>query len=292
LHKTEAMDLDMTAYQRRGVQLLLLAGIVAAATWMIEATSRRMLSAHHAMPLRALALMPAVSAAGDGERLTHVDGCFSCHGSQLTGRVVFAGWLGTRIVAPNLTRLAHGETNAQLAAAIRYGVKRDGTSIVEMPSNQFTKSSDSDVAAIIAYLRTLPARPDAAGKSRWRFGGRMMLVTDLIPLEADLVNRSARGPLRTPTSPLALGHYMTQLHCSGCHGPHLSGETIKGSPSLHFAIQHYSPAAFEHFFRTGDGQIGHGTQTMTGIIRRRFKYLSTGDVDAIYSYLRADGRPT
>ena len=282
----------MTAYRRHGVQLLLLAGIVAAATWMIQTISTRMLSVRHAMPLRALALKPVVSDASDGERLAHVDGCFSCHGSQLTGRVVFSGWLGTRIVAPNLTRLAHSETNVQLAAAIRYGVKPDGASMVDMPSNQFIKSSDSDIAAVIAYLRALPARPNAVGKTHWGFGGRVILMMGLIPLEADLVNRSARGPLLTPTSPLALGHYITQLNCSGCHGPDLSGETIKGSPDLHFAIQHYSPAAFEHFFRTGDGQIGHGTQTMTRIIQRRFKYLSAEDVHAIYSYLRADGRST
>lgn len=282
----------MAGYQKRGIQLLLVAAIIAAAAWVIERASTRALLARHAMPQHALAIMPAPTAASDGERLAHLDGCFGCHGARLTGRAIFAGWLGTRIVAPNLTRLAHSETNAQLAATIRYGVKRDGTSIVEMPSKQFIRNSDSDIAAIIAYLRTLRTMPDAAGKSRWRFGGRVMLVTSLIPLEADLVNRSARGPLRTPTSPLALGHYITQLYCSGCHGPTLSGETMKGSPDLHFAIQHYSPAAFLHFFRTGDGQIGHGTQTMTGIIRRRFKYLSAGEVRAIYSYLRADGHAT
>jgi cytochrome c553 len=286
------MNLDMTGYQKSSIQLLLVVAIIAAAAWAIESASTRALLARHAMPPYGLAIMPAPNAVRDGERLAHLDGCFGCHGAWLTGRVIFSGWLGTRIVAPNLTRLVHSETNAQLAATIRYGVKRDGTSIVEMPSKEFIRSSDSDIAAIIAYLRTLRTMPDTAGKSRWRFGGRVMLVAGLIPLEADLVNRSARGPLRTPTSPLALGHYITQLHCSGCHGPTLSGETIKASPDLHFAIQHYSPSAFLHFFRTGDGRSGHGTQTMTGIIRRRFKYLSAGDVHAIYSYLRADGHAT
>ena len=286
------MDLDMATYKKRSIQLLLLAGVAAAAVWAIQSASARVLLARHAIPPRTLAMMPAPSAASDGERLAHVYGCFSCHGAQLTGRVVFAGWFGTRIVAPNLTRLAHSETDAQLAAAIRYGVKRDGTSIVAMPSEKFIRSSDSDIAAIIAYLHTLPERSDATGTTHWHFGGRAMLVMGLIPVEADVVDRSTRGPAQTPTSPVALGHYITHLHCGGCHGPDLSGETMKGSPDLHFAVQHYSLAAFEHFFRTGDGQVGHGTQTMTGIVLRRFKYLSRSDVDAIYSYLKANGRRT
>lgn len=282
----------MMAPRKRIIHLSVLAGIVAIAVWAIQSASARVLLAHHAMPEHALIIRPTPSAASEGDRLAHVDGCFGCHGPNLTGRVVFSGWLGTRIIAPNLTRLARSETDAQLAAAIRDGVKRDGTSLVVMPSTKFIRSSDSDIAAVIAYLRTLPERRDAAGTTHWHFGGRAMLAMGLIPAEASLVNRSARGPVQTPTSPIALGHYITQLQCSGCHGPDLSGKTIKGSPDLHFAIQHYSLAAFEHFFRTGDGQIGHGTQTMTGIIRRRFRYLPKPDVDAIYSYLKADSHPT
>jgi cytochrome c553 len=282
----------MMAPRKRIIHLSVLAGIVVIAVWAIQSASARVLLAHHATPGRALITTPTPDVASDGDRLAHVDGCFGCHGPNLTGRVVFSGWLGTRIVAPNLTRLARSETDAQLATAIRYGVKRDGTSLVVMPSTKFIGSSDSDIAAIIAYLRTLPKRRDAAGITQWRLGGQAMLAMGLIPAEANLVNRSARGPARTPTAPIALGHYITKLQCSGCHGPDLSGKTIKGSPDLHFAVQHYSLGGFEHFFRTGDGQIGHGTQTMTGIIRRRFKYLSRSDVDAIYSYLKADSHPT
>jgi mono/diheme cytochrome c family protein len=286
------MDFDMIAHQKRRIRLLIALGLIIAAAWGIESISTQALLAHHALPAQALAVMPSPSTANDGNRLAHVDGCFGCHGDQLTGRVVFNGWFGTQIVAPNLTRLAHQETDAQLAAAIRYGVNRDGTSVIEMPSKEFIKSSDSDVAAIIAYLRTLPERPDLVGKTRWRFDGRTMLVMGLLPSESTMVNASDRGPLQTPKSPLELGRYITQSHCSVCHGPDLSGKTIESSPDLRVSIVHYSPTAFEHFFRTGDGQIGHGTGTMTKMIRSRFKYLTVADVDAIYLYLRAPTGPS
>lgn len=281
----------MAAQQKRGIQLFLMAGLIAAAAWGIASISAHALSARHALPGTALAVMPLPNAANDGNRLAHVDGCFGCHGSRLTGHIVFSGWLGTRIVAPNLTRIAHRETDAQLAAAIRYGIKHDGTSVIDMPSNQFIKSSDSDIAAIIAYLRTLPERPDTAGKTRWRLGARVMLAMGLLRVAAPSVNISARGPLRTPTSPFALGRYITQAHCSVCHGPDLSGETIEASPDLRVSIQHYSLATFDHFFRTGQGQIGHGTRTMTKMIRGRFKYLTRADLHAIYLYLKSNDRP-
>ena len=282
----------MTAQKKRGIQLLILVGVIAAAVWYIESASTQALTAHHPMPARALGIVPAPSATNDGNRLAHVNGCFSCHGDQLAGRVLFNGWFGTRISAPNLTRLVRQETDAQLAAAIRFGVNRDGTSVIEMPSSQFIKSSDSDIAAIIAYLRTLPERPDAVGKTRWRFGGRAMLAMGLLPSEAMMVDISARGPLQTPKSPLALGRYITQSQCSACHGADLSGETFKSSPDLRVSIEHYSSAAFEHFFRTGEGQIGHGTRTMTKMIRNRFKYLTAADVDAIYVYLKSTDQPS
>ena len=281
----------MTAQKKRSLQILMVLGLIAAAVWSIEAASTKTLTAQHAIPEHPLAIAPTLGKVNDGIQLAHVNGCFSCHGDQLTGRVVFDGWFGTRIVAPNLTRLVRRETDAQLAAAIRYGVNRDGTSVIEMPSKEFIKSSDSDVAAIIAYLRTLPERPDLVGKTRWRFDGRTMLVIGLLPSESAMVNASDRGPLQTPKSPLELGRYITQSHCSVCHGPDLSGETVESSPDLRVSIVHYSPAAFQHFFRTGEGQIGHGTGTMTKMIHSQFKYLTAADVDAIYVYLKANDRP-
>jgi mono/diheme cytochrome c family protein len=278
----------VTSQRKRSILLLIVLGLIAAIAWHIEASSTKILTVHHAVPAHLLGVAPIRSAANDGYRLAHVNGCFDCHGEHLAGRVAFADWFGTRLVAPNLTRLARQETDAQLANAIRYGVKRDGTSVFVMPSNEFTLSSDSDIAAMISYLKSLPERPDTAEKTHWRFGGRAMLAMGLISPGAGMINLSALGPVHTPTSPYALGRYITQAHCSVCHGTDLSGDTMANSPDLRFAIRHYSLVAFEHFFSTGEGQIGHGTTTMTKMIRSQFKYLTRADVGAIYVYLNTD----
>jgi mono/diheme cytochrome c family protein len=276
----------MKIQQKRGAQILTAIALIAATIWGIESASTQVLTAHHAMPENPLSVSPGPGAVLEGKRLAHVDGCFGCHGAQLTGQVVFSGWFGTQIVAPNLTRLAHRQTGAQLATAIRYGINHDRASVIDMPSNQFIKSSDGDIAALIAYLRSLPEKPDTAGDTRLRLDGRALVVMGLLPLEAGLVDKSTRGPLRTPSSPLALGRYITQAHCSVCHGADLSGKTIEGSPDLRFSIEHYSPSAFENFFQTGEGQIGHGTRIMTRMIRSRFQYLTPVEVHAICVYLK------
>jgi len=258
--------------------------------WSIAAISTNLLTARYAS-VNSLAVMPAPGLTKDGLRLAHVDGCFGCHGEGLTGRVIFNSLFGTRIVAPNLTFIAHQQTDAQLASAIRYGIKGDGSSVIEMPSSEFIKSSDSDVAAIISYIRTLPRRPGETVGTRWRFDGRALLAMGVLPAEAAMVDKSKLGPRETPQSPLARGRYITQSHCTGCHGPDLSGRTVKASPDLRISIEHYSPGAFEHFFRTGDGQIGHGTETMTRMIRSRFHYLTATEVHCVYIYLVSLDQP-
>jgi mono/diheme cytochrome c family protein len=261
-------------------------GVIALAVWRIEAASAVILARVYPAPRHTLAATPNPAMAAEGERLARVDGCFSCHGAALTGKVAFHGWFGTRITAPNLTTFVPHASNAELDAAIRYGLSAHRTSLIEMPSIMMIRSSDSDVAAIIAYLRTLKPKPDSAAATRWNFGGKAMLAMHLLPIEAERVDRKTRGPVQTPTEIMARGHYLTEAHCAACHGGNLTGEAIVSSPSLRFSIVHYSPAAFLHFFRTGQGRIGHGTKIMTKMIRTRFHELTSADVQAIFTYLQ------
>ena len=267
-----------------GAALLALAGL---ATWWIEAASTHILQAHYDMPGDALRVPVAGSDTGNGSRLAHLNGCFSCHGDGLTGHIVYAGSFGSRLTAPNLTRIVRHRTDAQLAAAIRYGVKPDGTSLVGMPAGNFIKSSDSDTAAIIAYLRTLPQRPNAAPDTVWGFGGRVMLASGLFPPEAKLVNRAARGPRMTPAGSPPLGRYIAQSQCAVCHGRDFSGDPDVHSPDLRVVIPHYSLAAFQRFFVTGEGRKGHDTRIMAEIIKRRLHYLAPAETAALYAYLKA-----
>jgi mono/diheme cytochrome c family protein len=275
----------MTARHKQLLAVAVAAGLAALLVWRIETASARILTATHALPAKVLAVAPAPGITEEGARLIRLNGCADCHGDGLAGGVEFTGWFGSRLVAPNLTRLAHRQSPAQLAAAIRFGIKPDGTSVIDMPSDQFVANSDAAIAAMIAYLQSLPQRPDAVGKTRWRIDGRAILALGLLPAEASLIDLSRRGPVQTPSQPRDLGRYITRTQCAACHGRDLSGDTANDSPDLSIAIRHYSLASFRHFFATGQASSHHEAPTMGRMIRRQFHNLTEAEVDGVYSYL-------
>jgi len=86
--------------------------------------------------------------------------CKECHGDDLGGKLQFNDPLTGRISARNLTR-GKGGIGSEISdegwvLAIRHGVDEDGTPLIEMPSESFNSLSDTDLGAIIAYLKSLP----------------------------------------------------------------------------------------------------------------------------------------
>jgi len=100
-----------------------------------------------------------------GKHLARTRGCFGCHGQRLEGRV-FAEWTWVRrAVAPNLAQFARTYDAQTVANAVRWGVGHDGRALWSMPSYNFRHLPDSDVAAIIAFLRSAPAVEQALPRS-------------------------------------------------------------------------------------------------------------------------------
>ena len=111
-----------------------------------------------------------------GEYLANISHCMECHtqrnekGEPMrdrlgAGGVVFQGPWG-KSVSRNLTSHESGLkhwTDAQIEKAIRDGVDRNGHPYRPPMAFAFYKNiSDSDMAALIAYLRSLKPRPSAA----------------------------------------------------------------------------------------------------------------------------------
>lgn len=92
--------------------------------------------------------------------------CVGCHGEHYSGGKIPGGppdWPA----AANLTAgagsvMQHYPTAEAFAAMFRSGKRPDGTTISVMPFESFTQMSDTDVRAVYAFLKTVPAR--AAGK--------------------------------------------------------------------------------------------------------------------------------
>jgi mono/diheme cytochrome c family protein len=166
---------------------------------------------------------PAAADVARGEYLVEtVMGCGNCHTplgpegfareAALSGRLVEETDAFTAI-APNITpasRIADW-SDEELARAIREGIRPDGTLIgPPMPFFAYRAISDEDLAAIVTYLRTIPAVAGDLGASDYR-----------IPLPP------AYGPpIETPVAAPApgvtaeYGAYLSAVgHCMECHSP-------------------------------------------------------------------------
>jgi len=149
-------------------------------------------------------------------------GCGNCHtpfgpqgpdmAMELAGRLVEDG-PAFRAVAANITpggRIA-GWSDAELARAIREGIRPDGSVIgPPMPILLYRGLSDGDLAAIVAFLRTLPAVANDPGTSEYRI--------PLPPAWGPPVGSVAEVP-RGVT--VAYGAYLAGpvAHCLECHTP-------------------------------------------------------------------------
>ena len=172
-----------------GIAAILVVAIVA-----IYGVSTWKLNARHEVVGLALRVTPAPSMIEEGQRLAHVDGCFGCHGDDLAGHLFVDKIFIGRLSGHNLTRVVPQYTDEQLTNVIRGGVKADGTGNIFMPSHAMVRIADADVAAIIAYLRTVERRPDAVKDTSLGLLARALVVIGMIPIEPDIVDHAQLGP--------------------------------------------------------------------------------------------------
>ncbi|MGZ3273968.1 MAG: c-type cytochrome [Caulobacteraceae bacterium] len=240
--------------------------------------SEALLSARHP-----LAPSPVRAAAGDkaeGQRLSYVLGCRSCHDKGLTGAPMSLS--SSTLMAPNLTRLSR-RTDAELDAAIRQGLRPDGRSELAMPSQAYAGLTDSEVAALIAYVRSLPPSGEVLVQPPYGIVLRMNLATGALKTQADR-HADAAAPVDAGAN-TAPGRHIAQIACSQCHGPALEGG--RGYPAPDLTIRgYYDRKPFHTVMRTGEG-LPRDMKLMSETASSSLSRLTDGEIDALYDYLIA-----
>ncbi len=194
---------------------------------------------------------PADEAAIDRGRYlaNHVAACTGCHterdhelpgypvkhdrllagGAVLTADNLKMGGEGIPakvLQAPNIT--PHPEdgigkwTDGEIVRAIREGVSRDGRPLFPlMPYGQYSKMSDDDVLAIVAYLRSVTAVANRTAPADIKFPMNFIMRTIPRPLE---------GRVEGPGDDMAArGKYLVTIGvCADCHSPSEKGKPIAG----------------------------------------------------------------
>jgi hypothetical protein len=132
------------------------------------------------------------------------------------------------IYSANLTAGANGigrsRSDEEIAVAIWYGVKADGTPTVGMPYEFHQAIHVGDMENLIAYLRSAPPVDTDYPAASYGPMLRVMHAANLFPLVAAEKTDGDQPPpgIVSPDDTLAYGGYLA-VYCTACHGPILPG---------------------------------------------------------------------
>jgi mono/diheme cytochrome c family protein len=222
--------------KRAGIGFGTLAIVIVLAGIAVYAASEARLNREFSLAAQPLKVRPDPSMVARGEHLaTAIGKCTECHGPDLGGRVFMdAGPLGT-LIAGNLTAGRGGALatydDAALERAIRHGIRPDNRGLLFMPSSEYYHLSDADLAALIAYLRSIPAVDRQLPASRVGPLGRALYLGGKLPL-VTAENMDHAAPREAPAQGVTVeyGKYLATVGgCTGCHGTDLAGG-ITGEP--------------------------------------------------------------
>ncbi|MEO8119149.1 MAG: c-type cytochrome [Rhodoferax sp.] len=207
---------------------LLLVGAVLAGVQMGERKRMRVIS----VQVAPVAYTTDAAALERGRYLFQTRGCAECHGANGAGREFVNDGKGTRMVGANITPVGRVAkyTPEDWVRTIRHGVKPDGRPVMIMPSEDYNRFTDADLAAVVAYVRSLPPMAGGGAIVDLPLPARVLYGFDMIPDAAQRINHAL-----PPSTPVASGvtaehgAYVANM-CIGCHGENLSGGRIPGGP--------------------------------------------------------------
>ena len=265
-----------------------------------------------------LAILAATMAAARAETplergtylMQSIVACGNCHtpkgpqgelpGMELAGNFKIEDDAFTAVV-PNITpdpQTGIGKwTDAQIVAAIREGKRPDGSIIgPPMPIALYRGMADDDVAAIVAYLRSVKPVVNKAEKSQYR-----------IPLPPSYGPPVTQVAAVSRADKVAYGKYLASSlgHCVECHStpapngpPDFVNQTGGGGMQFRgpWGVSHAPNITPTGLAKYSDADIKNaitkgvrpdGSRLMPPMAYGYYKNISAPDLEAVLAYLRA-----
>lgn len=255
---------------------------------------------HVDVPVQAVAYANDATSLERGRYLFMSRGCTECHGVDGAGREFVNDGKGVRLKGPNITSGPGGVVGAyrpeDWVRTIRHGVKPGGEPLMVMPSEDYNRLTDQDLAALVAYVRSLPSAKGEGALIEFPRLVRALYGVGLIKDAAEKIDHEL-----LPSQPVAAaptvehGAYVANM-CLGCHGHDLSGGKIPGGPpdwppaadlrgGKDSAMNRYADAGqFKAMLRTG--KRPDGSEVSKVMPFAALKELNDTDVGAMYAYLK------
>jgi mono/diheme cytochrome c family protein len=269
-------------------------GLVVAANLLFDRKRERVTR----VDVKGVTVVSDEAALARGKYLFASRGCGGCHAASGAGHVFIddpAG--GFRARSPNITPagVVAKYTEADWVRAIRHGVRPDGRALFIMPSEDYNRFTNADIAALIAFARSLPPVPGGAAEFTVPLPVKALYAIGVVKDAAEKIDHSLPPAVAvaegvTPEH----GRYVANL-CLGCHGDQLSGGKIPGGPPSWPAASNLTPGAgtvmttydtsdkMKAMFRSGKRPDGSAIAVMPFETLRE---INDTDVAAMHAYLK------
>jgi mono/diheme cytochrome c family protein len=249
-----------------------------------------------------VAVKPVAYASGQqalerGKYLFESRGCVDCHGANGGGREFVNDGKGLRIAGPNITLggVTTGYQPEDWVRAIRHGVRPGGRPLMVMPSEDYNRLTDADLASLIAYVKTLPPANGTGAEVVLPLPARVLYGFGAIQDAAAKIDHGL-PPAKAVAEGVNVQHgaYVANM-CLGCHNAQLTGGRIPGGPPdwppaanltpvAKSGMSAYAqPEAFMKMLKTGQRADGSKIQVMPF---ESLRELNETDVRALHLYLR------
>ena len=276
-----------------------LAVLVIIAGGTLYFTSQRRLDRKWSVAAHAVTVPGDALALARGRHLAvAISKCADCQGADLGGAQFIDEPPVARLYATNLTRGKGGigatYTDLDWERAIRHAVRPNGDGLLFIPSVEFQWLSDEDLAALIAYLKSVPpADRESTPNKVGPIARAQYLKGDLLLVPAEQVNHE-QHPAAVPMSvSVEYGRSLANVGgCVGCHGPGRSGGTIPGTPPDWTPATNLTPAGIGHyteedFFRAlREGKRPGNVPIDTLMPVRATKQMTDDEIRALWLYLK------
>lgn len=235
-----------------------------------------------------------------GEYLFVTRGCSECHGTRGEGKVVIDDpSTGLYIHSPNITRGGGGAaasySDTDWIALLRHGLKPGRTPAFIMPSEDYAQMADEDVAALVAYIRSMPPSAERKTEMRIPLLVKALYVAGIAQDASEKIDHTKVAPAHVPTDTHSQGEYISKT-CIGCHGQGFSGGKIPGAPPTWPAAANLTAAAdspmtsryasieqFRQMMRSGKRDDG----TSIGVMPfESLRAMSDAELEALFGFLK------
>lgn len=273
--------------------------LAAAAAWTGLRLAEGRMQRKVDVAVRPVAWSTDTAALERGRYLYASRGCVDCHGANGGGRMFVDDGNGLRIKGPNISpgpgTVVAGYQPDDWVRAIRHGVAPGGRPLMIMPSEDYNRFTDGDLAALVAYVRALPPAEGGPAVVDLPLPARVLYGFGAIDDAATKIDHGL--PPAQPVAEgvnVAHGAYVANM-CLGCHGPQLAGGRIPGGPPDWPAASNLTPGegsvmgryadaeSLVRLFRTGKRQDGTEVKVMPF---ESLKEMSETDLRALHLYLR------